>query len=662
MGGSTYAREQWRALNRLGRRRRARLVFVALAAIVGSVVIGTGTAEAASSGASPIGFVDTVTSPEAGRIAVGGWAFDRDGLGMPVSIHVYVGAPAGERAAEGHDLGGADRHRPDVSARYAGVGADHGFDDEFTTGKIGVQMVYVYAVNLPGTPGNSVLLDARPVTVADPSPRGYVDGTDSPEAARIRVHGWVFDRNAVGSPVGVTVYVGGPATAPAAERHDLGPANRSRPDVAAVFAGVGANHGFDATFTTDKTGQQTVYVYGVNLAGTPGSDVLLGSQAVTIKAPDDLFTPITPTRIVDSRPFGPTVGPYATPWGTGTTRDVVVAGVAGVPADATAVVLNATVNGTSTASHLTIWPEGEARPTASNLNWSHDWTVANAVTVKVGAAGKVSVYNAQGSAHVVLDVIGYFRTGTGASFTALSPTRVVDSRANGPNVGPYRTPWGRGTTRDVHLGGVARIPTDARAVVLNATGTNTTGQSFMTVWPAGRPRPLASSLNWSPGWTIANAVTVELGTGGAVSVYSDAGQVDVVFDVVGYFAAGSGHAFHPISPARVQDSRSGGPVVGPYDTPWLGGVARDVVVTTGMVPSYASAVVLNVTAANTTAGSHLTVWPAGTTRPLASSLNWLPGWTIANAVTMPVGAGGKVSVYDNAGAVDVIADIGGWYG
>ena len=112
-----------------------------------------------------------------------------------------------------------------------------------------------------------------------------------------------------------------------------------------------------------------MYVYGVNLPGTPGSDVLLGSQAVTIRAPDDLFTPLTPTRILDSRPNGPNVGPYATPWGSGTTRDVVVAGVGGVPADATAVVLDATATRTSTASHLTIWPAGESKPTASNLNW-----------------------------------------------------------------------------------------------------------------------------------------------------------------------------------------------------------------------------------------------------------------------------------------------------
>jgi hypothetical protein len=213
----------------------------------------------------------------------------------------------------------------------------------------------------------------------------------------------------------------------------------------------------------------------------------------------------------------------------------------------------------------------------------------------------------------------------------------------------------------VQLGGVAGIPADADAVVVNATVTNTTSSSFLSVWPKGQPRPLASSINWNPGWSIPNAVTVKLGAGGAISVYNNAGRADVVLDVVGYFKAGAGRAFQPILPTRVQDSRAGA-VVGPYNTPWFGGVARDVLVNTGPIPSYASAVALNVTVTNATVGSHLTVWPTAQARPLASSLNWMSGWTIANAVTGSVGAGGKISTVNNAGSVDLIIDAGGWSG
>jgi hypothetical protein len=92
-------------------------------------------------------------------------------------------------------------------------------------------------------------------------------------------------------------------------------------------------------------------------------------------------------------------------------------------------------------------------------------------------------------------------------------------------------------------------------------------------------------------------------------------------------------------------------------------VARDVQVAgAGGIPSGAAAALLNVTATATTAASYLTVWPAGQAAPLASSLNWAPGATIANSVTTKLSATGRISIKNAAGNVDVIADTAGWYG
>jgi hypothetical protein len=377
--------------------------------------------------------------------------------------------------------------------------------------------------------------------------------------------------------------------------------------------------------------------------------------------PDVWFNAMSPVRILDSRPSGPQVGPYGTPWGAGTTRHVTVAGVGGVPANADAVVLNVTVTDTTQSSFLTIWPKGSDRPTASSLNWQAGWTVPNAVTVKVGADGQVSVFNNRGEVNVIFDVVGYYTTTPGAGFTSLAPVRIQDSRPSGPQVGPYGTPWGQGTTRDVVVAGVGGVPADATAVVLNATVTGTTASSYLTIWPKGQPRPLASSLNWQAGWTIPNAVTVQVGTGGQVSVFNNRGQVDVIFDVVGYFTPSSGKAFHPIAPLRIQDSRPESQV-GPYSSPWSAGTSRDVTVRNDLVPNAADAVLLNVTVTATTDRSFLTVWPSGSSRPLASSLNWQAGWTIPNAVTAKIGNSGKVSIFNNRGSVHVIADVSGWYG
>jgi len=79
------------------------------------------------------------------------------------------------------------------------------------------------------------------------------------------------------------------------------------------------------------------------------------------------------------------------------------------------------------------------------------------------------------------------------------------------------------------------VPADAESVVMNTTVTDTTGSSFLTLWPAGQAQPTASSLNWTPGVTIPNAVTVKLGAAGKVSMFNLSGNVDVIADVAGWF-------------------------------------------------------------------------------------------------------------------------------
>jgi len=339
-----------------------------------------------------------------------------------------------------------------------------------------------------------------------------------------------------------------------------------------------------------------------------------------------------------------------------------VGGVSGVPASADAVVLNVTVTETTASSFLTIWPAGQTRPTVSSLNWTQGRTIPNAVTVKLGAGGKISIFNLFGKVDVIADVAGYYDSISVDGFTSLPPTRVLDSRV-ATNVGDYASPWMTGTTRDVAVGGRGGVPEGADAVVLNVTATDTTGSSFLTVWPAGEPtRPTASSLNWRPGRTIPNAVTVKLGAGGKISIFNLSGKVDVVIDVAGYYQAGTGNGFHPVDPVRVLDSRPD-TQVGPYSSPWAFGTTRDVTVGGLLtVPIGADAAVLNVTATDTTGSSFLTVWPAGQPRPTASSLNWTPGVTIPNAVTGKLGTAGKISVYNLSGTVDVVVDVSGWFG
>jgi alpha-tubulin suppressor-like RCC1 family protein len=77
------------------------------------------------------------------------------------------------------------------------------------------------------------------------------------------------------------------------------------------------------------------------------------------------------------------------------------------------------------------------------------------------------------------------------------------------------------------------------AVVLNVTVTEPSGMSFVTVFPGGQARPLASSLNVVAGQTVANAVVVKPGADGTVALYNDRGSAHVVVDVAGWMPPGA---------------------------------------------------------------------------------------------------------------------------
>ena len=95
---------------------------------------------------------------------------------------------------------------------------------------------------------------------------------------------------------------------------------------------------------------------------------------------------------------------------------------------------------------------------------------------------------------------------------------------------------GPGESRAVRINGVGGVPGSlVSAAVLNVTAVAPSAGSFITVFPSGVTRPVASNLNFGPGQNIPNLVTVKVGQDGNVVVYNDQGTVDVIFDVVGWF-------------------------------------------------------------------------------------------------------------------------------
>ena len=105
-----------------------------------------------------------------------------------------------------------------------------------------------------------------------------------------------------------------------------------------------------------------------------------------------------------------TGGWNSTPLAAGPARTLTVRGFGGVRADATAVFANTTVTEPTADGYLTVYPNGTATPSTSNLNFAAGETIPNLVAVGVGSGGSVAITNFAGTAHVVVDVVGYFAT------------------------------------------------------------------------------------------------------------------------------------------------------------------------------------------------------------------------------------------------------------
>ncbi|AUG77869.1 hypothetical protein CFP65_3060 [Kitasatospora sp. MMS16-BH015] len=264
------------------------------------------------------------------------------------------------------------------------------------------------------------------------------------------------------------------------------------------------------TVPVSADGSVTVY----NKAGS--ADVVVDEFGVYAYR-GDYFTAQAPTRLLDTR-TSHRVGPDGE-------VAIQVAGVNGVPADATAAVLNVTTTGSDAPSYLTAYPSGTDRPGTSNLNFTAGQTVANQAIVPIGKDGKVRVYNHSGSTQVIADLFGYYGHGAGAQFTATTPKRLVDTRTG------KGTPVGPGATLAVPTG----VPTGSTGAVLNVTATAPTTPGYLTVFADKATRPATSNLNFLAGQTVPNHVTTPLGANGAFDVYNFNGSTQVIADLFGYF-------------------------------------------------------------------------------------------------------------------------------
>jgi hypothetical protein len=260
------------------------------------------------------------------------------------------------------------------------------------------------------------------------------------------------------------------------------------------------------------------------------TDVVIDIDGYFVAASDSTlaYYPLEPCRVADTRnPDGELGGPHLT-GGVPRTFPVLDATGCDIPSAAAAYSLNFTaLPRTGSLWVLTAWPTGEPQPGTSTLNAPTGTAVANAAIVPAGTSGDVNVW-ASADTDLVIDIDGYFAppTQNGLALYAETTCRVLDTRnAGGAFSGEL--------TVDV-LGSHCQPSPSAQAYVLNATVVPQSSLGLLTLWPDGKPRPTASTLNAWDGAVTSNMAIVPT-QNGKIDAYASS-STNLVLDIASYLA------------------------------------------------------------------------------------------------------------------------------
>jgi hypothetical protein len=233
----------------------------------------------------------------------------------------------------------------------------------------------------------------------------------------------------------------------------------------------------------------------------------------------------------------------------------------------------------------------------------------------------------------------------------IAPFRALDTRS--------RAAVGADSSVSFQVGGVRGIPANVSAVTFNLTVTEPRSFGFAAAYASGTGRPNSSNVNFAAGQTVPNSVTVPVGADGKVTLFNrSSGTAQFIADVSGYYIAGAptvAGAFKATAPFRALDTRGHAAVGADSAVSFqVGGVSG--------IPANVSAVTFNLTVTEPRSFGFAAAYFSGAARPNASNVNFTTGRTVPNSVTVPVGADGKVTLFNrSSGTAHFIADVSGYY-
>jgi hypothetical protein len=323
-----------------------------------------------------------------------------------------------------------------------------------------------------------------------------------------------------------------------------------------------------------------------------------------------------------------------------------------------------------------------------------------AIAALTVAALAASINFTSGEAPVVQAAIGG-TLGAGGEYHPLEPTRIFDTRTPALDVAPLgaKASVTNNTSAgfDVQISGLGGLPAFADAngdgaddnvlaVAVNITVISPTQLGYLQAYGKGASPGESSVVNFAPGGFVPNMAILRPGAGGKLTLHLvsplRAGTSHIAIDIFGWFSSssytggasgGRGARVVPVGPARVYDSRLdafGGTPLGSQSTvtiPVRGADSYEPVIT-DLVPDNSNVVgvMVNITGVNwlpLSAPTFIAVVPdalAPGEEPTTSNLNLVPGQVRSVMGILPVGADGKIRVFNLGGEVDIVVDVLGY--
>jgi hypothetical protein len=251
------------------------------------------------------------------------------------------------------------------------------------------------------------------------------------------------------------------------------------------------------------------------------------------------------------------------------------------------------------------------------------------------------------------------------TYHTVDPVRLLDTRI-GNGLNGKLTAGAPRTFQITGRGGASNIPAGASAVTANVTIVKPSAASSVYLGPTQIAHPTSATINFNKADITAYGSTISLGSDGSMSVtyMASSGTTDLLVDVTGFFTPdATGNTYHPLTPARLLDSR-----IGNGQTKKAKLKANVPITFTirgrGGVPANAVAVTGNVTVVNATNGWAIYVGPDPLIKPPASTMNFAKGQIRANSMTVALSSKGTLSatfLSSSGSTTDLVFDVTGYY-